>query len=134
MSEGGSVWMPCVHGQCYPASIVNKLRAKIRKLELREFPDDEFLKVVKNVSVTTGVSVDSIVGRCKQYDVSDARFLVYCVLRHCKELRVSQIAKVVRRDHGAIIHGLKRIDERRLHEKKLRKLIYDLGRCWGYEF
>jgi len=108
-----------------------RLRAKLYG---KQDSADTLSRIVRDVSLVTGVPEVKIMQNGRgSYPESDARFLVCSILRHTESLSFEEIGRVVGRDHGAAMHGVNRISERRGHEKKLAEQIRALN-LMGYEF
>jgi hypothetical protein len=64
-------------------------------------------QVLKDVSRRTGVTIEALIGRTRQREIVDARFVYF---RRCRELSKASLAAIglpVGRDHASVLHGIK---------------------------
>ena len=89
-------------------------------------------RVIGDVADVFGVEVSHIKAKTRGvYAVSDARFAVYKIL-YSSGMTLHQIGRILKRDHGAVLHGIRKFDERRHIEKKFAAKVSELQRI-GYE-
>lgn len=64
---------------------------------------DEYVEVMSQVS---GLSKDSIMGRCRKMEYCTARYIIWHYLYEREEWSLSQIGREFGRDHNTVSHGL----------------------------
>ena len=82
-------------------------------------------KCLSDVCEITGVQSHEIMSRQRGFNyICDARFLVYCTLKaHELDPPFSQIGRIMGRDHGAIMNGIKQIKNRASYCKKMKAKV-----------
>jgi chromosomal replication initiation ATPase DnaA len=115
MSENRELISPYV----YPGvkrHLVDKIKYHfLFKPENSLLTKDEILEIV---SVNTGVSVNDIVGHCRDGEMVMARYITFAMLRYKLDTSLVDIAKYLGRDHTTIIHGLQSFVNRYKQEER----------------
>jgi len=68
--------------------------------------------VVNAAAIESGIEPSTIVGRCRVPDIVDVRFIVYDICKKNGYFTLSKLGRMFGRNHGTIINGLKRTEER----------------------
>lgn len=81
-------------------------------------------KIVREVSASSGIPVDDLLGRSRKPHIAQARFLCWYVARE-HGMSLQQIGRAFGRDHSTIVHGIQReaaarLDAQRAHDARRR--------------
>lgn len=83
-------------------------------------PNKSLDTILREACSTMNVSVQDAISRTRQYDkcIARALFITYCHKHNMGTL--TEIGRMVKRDHSTVIHALKMIDNDILFEKKYK--------------
>lgn len=90
---------------------------------------EEYLtKCINDVSEVTGVRSWEIMAEKRGFEyVCDARFLVYsCMRAHETEPSFQQIGTLMRRHHGSVMNGIKKVNNKLSYDKKMKLKVKSL--------
>lgn len=80
-------------------------------------------KVVQLVTEFTGVTVEKMTSNARAYHVSDARFIMWYMLRKFTQMTLMDIGVMFNRDHTSVMYGVNRCSDLIKTEKDYRDKV-----------
>jgi chromosomal replication initiation ATPase DnaA len=111
------------------------LREEITRIQLQEvrdsIPDVNGLKInlpkiIEVVSQMTKIPASALMSAGRMGDICQARFIIFYLARNRLLLTFKQIGQTFSRDHGAIIHGCKSLQDKIDTEPKFRMFLAEI--------
>jgi chromosomal replication initiator protein len=84
---------------------LKKLRLEVAALEGRFSQPQDVQRLAEIVSKDRAVPISSLFSSIRTRSISDARFVVFFLLRRHTKLSLAEIGSMFSRDHGTILHG-----------------------------
>lgn len=82
--------------------------------------------ILKEVAAYFGVRQEVLMGRVRTEDVALARMTVFWLGRECTAATLTEIGRVMARDHGTVLHGCRAIRDRMDTDDKFAREINEL--------
>ena len=82
--------------------------------------------IINEVSRTTGVSVDDIRSKKRTANISDARKMVFYILREVTDMSFEEIGKEFGRDHSTVIYNIREMGEKMNANSLLNSQVTDI--------
>ena len=84
-------------------------------------------QILAAISISTGIPISDIEGRCRKDSICEARHLYAYFLRRELELTYHQIAAIVKRGHSSCHHSVAEIERFRDYEdERILDLIWEI--------
>lgn len=75
-------------------------------------------RAIRATATAFGVPERQLASRCRYQSVCEARFVLFTLLADDSSFRIADIARMLGRDHGTILHGLRRAVELAAMDKR----------------
>lgn len=87
---------------------------------------DTAMRIVKEVSNAYGIPMKVLDSKCRRADLVEARQVIMFLIRRHTHLSSSQIGLILGKDHGTVLMGCKRINDRLATERKLLNTVQEI--------
>lgn len=85
---------------------VVKSVSKKEKVLIKEKERAENYEILKDVSSISGVSVDDIVGKCREAEITPSRQVAMYLMRDINDCTLKKIADIFNRDHTTVMYSI----------------------------
>lgn len=93
-------------------------------MNLKQF--DTSMRIVKEVSKTYNIPLKVLDSKSRRGDLVEARQVIMFLIRRHTHLSSSQIGLILGKDHGTVLMGCKRINNRLATERKLLNTVQEI--------
>jgi chromosomal replication initiation ATPase DnaA len=80
-------------------------------------------RIIATVSADALLDPETLLGKARPQHIAEARFILYRLVRDVGGYNPTEVGRVLRKDHGTILHGLKALENRLETEPALRERV-----------